>query len=167
MKTINFFKSLIIALIVLIGFNSYAIEFTSGTLRISQFTLENGLTVILNEDHSKPEVFGVVAVRAGGKDDPADATGLAHYMEHMLFKGTQNLGTIDWEKEKPHIDKIFELYDKLALATNEEERKAIQMEINDESHKASEFAIPNELSNLINAMGGTNLNAGTGPDYTV
>lgn len=167
MKTKNIFRSLIVAFIIATGFSSYAIEFTSGTLKITQFTLENGLTVILNEDHSKPEVFGVVAVRAGGKDDPADATGLAHYMEHMLFKGTQKLGTIDWEKEKPHIDRIFELYDKLALATSEEERKAIQMEINEESHKASEFAIPNELSNLINAIGGTSLNAGTGPDYTV
>ncbi len=88
-------------------------------------------------------------------------------MEHMLFKGTQSLGTIDWEKEKPHIDRIFELYDELAKAPTDDERKRIQQEINDESFKASEFAIPNELSNLINGMGGTNLNAGTGPDYTV
>lgn len=167
MRLKNLFKLLLVAFIIAAGYNSYAIEFSSGTLKISQFTLDNGLTVILNEDHSKPEVFGIVAVRAGGKDDPADATGLAHYMEHMLFKGTQSLGTIDWEKEKPHIDRIFELYDELAKATNEEERKRIQLEINDESFKASEFAIPNELSNLINSMGGTNLNAGTGPDYTV
>jgi predicted Zn-dependent peptidase len=167
MKPIHLLKTLLAAAVIAVGFNSFAIEFNSGSLKIAQFKLDNGLTVILNEDHSKPEVFGVVAVRAGGKNDPADATGLAHYMEHMLFKGTQSLGTIDWEKEKPHIDRIFELYDELATAKTEADRNAIQLEINKESHKASEFAIPNELSNLINEMGGTSLNAGTGPDYTV
>ena len=162
-------RSFIIGLYLSLSFVfiSSAIEFNSGTLNIKQFVLENGLTVILNEDNSKPEIFGVVIVKAGGKNDPSDATGLAHYMEHMLFKGTQELGTVDWEKEKPHIDRIFELYDELAKATNEEERKRIQGEINEESLKASEYAIPNELSNLINSMGGTNLNAGTGPDWTV
>lgn len=167
MKFKSLIKSLIIVFFIISGLSSYAIEFNSGTLKIAQFTLDNGLTVILNEDHSRPEVFGIVAVRAGGKNDPADATGLAHYMEHMLFKGTQALGTTDWEKEKPHIDRIFELYDKLSKAPSDEERQRIQLEINEESLKASEFAIPNELSNLINGMGGTNLNAGTGPDYTV
>lgn len=167
MRLKNLFKSLIVVFIVATGFSSHAIEFNSGTLKVTQFTLENGLTIILNEDHSRPEAFGIVAVRAGGKNDPADATGLAHYMEHMLFKGTQSLGTTNWELEKPHIDRIFELYDQLAKAPTDEARIVIQNEINQESLKASEFAIPNELSNLINGMGGTNLNAGTGPDYTV
>jgi predicted Zn-dependent peptidase len=160
-------SSLLIVILISIGLPSLAIEFSKGTIKVTQLTLDNGLTVILNEDSSKPEVFGVVAVRAGGKNDPSDATGLAHYMEHMLFKGTQNLGTIDWEKEKPHIDKIFELYDELGKAKSEVERALIQSRINEESLKASEYAIPNELSNLINALGGTNLNAGTGPDNTV
>lgn len=163
----HLFGILAYAVLASISLSTRAIEFNSGTLKIAQFKLDNGLTVILNEDHSKPEVFGVVAVRAGGKNDPADATGLAHYMEHMLFKGTQSLGTVDWEKEKPHIDRIFELYDALAQAKSEDDRTAIQEEISKESHKASEFAIPNELSNLINGMGGTSLNAGTGPDYTI
>jgi zinc protease len=167
MKSKHLLRSIVTLVFVALLANASAIEFNTGTLKISQITLENGLTVILNEDHSKPEVFGVVAVRAGGKNDPADATGLAHYMEHMLFKGTQNLGTIDWEKEKPHIDRIFELYDNLTIAKTDEDRKAIQMEINEESHKASKYAIPNELSNLINGTGGTSLNAGTGPDYTI
>ncbi len=146
---------------------SHAVRIEQGGLKVTQYQLSNGLTVILNEDHAQPQVFGVVAVKAGGKNDPSDATGLAHYMEHMLFKGTQQLGTTDWEKEKVHIDKIFELYEKLGKTASPDERKAIQMEISDESYLASEFAIPNELSNLINSMGGTSLNAGTGPDYTV
>jgi predicted Zn-dependent peptidase len=139
----------------------------SNPLKIQQFKLSNGLTVILNEDNSKPEVFGLVIVKAGGKNDPSNATGMAHYMEHMLFKGTTSLGTIDWEKEKPHIERIFELYDELGKTTDEVKRTEIQTKINDESLKAAEFAIPNELSDIINEQGGTKLNAGTGPDYTM
>lgn len=65
---------------------------------IKQFKLDNGLTIILNEDHTKKEVFGMLVVKAGAKNDPKDATGMAHYQEHMLFKGTTELGTSDWEK---------------------------------------------------------------------
>lgn len=138
----------------------------SNFAHIEKIELENGLTVFLNEDHSKPEVFGLVVTKAGGKDDPADATGLAHYMEHMLFKGTTELGTSNWEAEKEHQTKIFELYDKLGKTTDAEERKAIQQEINEESVAAAEFIIPNEMSNIVSNMGGVDLNAGTGPDYT-
>lgn len=93
--------------------------------RVKQLTLNNGLTVILDENHAQPKVFGLVMVRAGGKNDPADATGMAHYQEHMLFKGTKTLGTISWEEEKPYIDKIFELYDSLGKTTDEAKRKQI------------------------------------------
>ncbi len=141
------------------GFSQY--------ININEFELDNGLKVYLCEDHLTPEVFGGIIVRAGSKDDPKDATGMAHYQEHMLFKGTQELGTIDWNKEKPHIDKIFELYDKLGATQDEEKRKEIQKQINQESLEAAKYAIPNELSNLIKSMGGTNLNAGTGPDNTM
>lgn len=134
---------------------------------IKQFTLSNGLKVILDENHSQPEIFGLVIVKAGGKNDPSDATGMAHYQEHMLFKGTTTLGTINWEKEKPHIDKIFGLYDELGKTKDEAKRAEIQKAINEESLKAGEYAIPNEMNNLINEMGGSSINAGTGPDYTV
>lgn len=134
---------------------------------VEVYQLDNGLTVILNEDHNLPQVFGSIAVRAGGKDDPAGATGMAHYQEHMLFKGTETLGTTSWEAEKPHIDSIFRLYDELAKTSEPDARSIIQEKINQESLKANEYAIPNELSNLIKSIGGTRLNAGTGPDQTV
>jgi predicted Zn-dependent peptidase len=134
---------------------------------VEVYQLENGLTIILNEDHNLPQVFGSIMVRAGGKDDPKGATGMAHYQEHMLFKGTQELGTINWEAEKPHIDSIFRLYDKLGRETDPEVRKNIQKEINEESLKAGEYAVPNEMFNLLRSMGGTGVNAGTGPDYTI
>lgn len=135
-------------------------------VHIEKIVLENGLTVFLNEDHSKPEVFGLVVTKAGGKDDPADATGLAHYMEHMLFKGTTQLGTSDWEAERVHQTKIFELYDELGQTKDPEKRESIQQAINKESVAAAKYIIPNEMSTIVSNMGGTNLNAGTGPDYT-
>ncbi|MFH2096224.1 MAG: insulinase family protein [Bacteroidota bacterium] len=136
-------------------------------IKVEEYKLDNGLTVILQEDHTKPQVFGAVTVRAGGKNDPDDATGMAHYQEHMLFKGTDELGTIDWEKEKGLIEKIFSLYDQLGQTSDEEKRKEIQMEINRLSLDASNYAIPNEMSNLIKSIGGTDLNAGTGSDMTI
>lgn len=154
---------LTMALIVLPSFSSLAQKMP----KVAQFTLNNGLTVYLNEDHTQPEVFGLVITKAGAKNDPANATGMAHYMEHMLFKGTETIGTTNWEKEKPHIDRIFELYDSLGTTQDEDARKAIQMMINQESKLAGEYAILNETSAIINQMGGTNLNAGTGPDQTV
>ena len=138
-----------------------------GLSQVSQYTLDNGLTVILNPDKTKAEVFGYVVCKAGGKDDPADATGMAHYMEHMLFKGTEDLCTTDWENEKPHIDSIFTLYDELGQTTDEEARKAIQLKINEQSLAANQYAIPNELSNIIKQKGGTGMNANTSPDRTV
>lgn len=161
----NYFKTLRnTALLCMLLPVSVEAQTTVGT---EQFTLDNGLTVILNPDHTNPEVFGVVITRAGSKDDPADATGLAHYMEHMLFKGTQTIGTSDWAAEKPHIDKIFNLYSELGATTDEAQRAEIQQKINDESQLAGKYAILNETSALIKQMGGTSLNAGTGPDQTL
>lgn len=127
--------------------------------------LDNGLTVWLNEDHTQPKVFGAVVVNAGAKECPN--TGIAHYFEHVMFKGTDNIGTIDYEKEKVLLDHIEEKYDQLALAKEESERKTIQQEINQLSIQAAEYVIPNEFDKLISQYGGTKLNAGTSFDYTV
>lgn len=136
-------------------------------IQVKQLKLSNGLTVILNEDQTKTEVLGMVVVKAGGKNDPKDATGMAHYQEHMLFKGTKELGTSDWEKEKPHIDRIIALYDELGKTKVDSLRTKIQKEINKESIEAGKYTILNETSALVDQMGGTNLNAGTGSDQTV
>lgn len=133
--------------------------------QISSFTLENGLTVIVNEDSRTPSIFGSIVVKAGSVDEPTDATGLAHYLEHMLFKGSSNVGTTDWNAEKIHYEKIIELYDQLAKAPDTE-REAIQLQINEESLLAGKYTINNEFSNLIQAMGGTSLNAATSYDMT-
>ncbi len=133
---------------------------------VEVYKLPNGLTVILQEDHRRPEVQGYVTVRAGSVNESPDATGVAHYLEHVMFKGTTAMGTTNWAKEKPHYDRIIQLYDELGKTKKEKDREAIQKEINEESIKAAEYAVPNELSRLVDEMGGTGLNANTGFDVT-
>lgn len=132
---------------------------------LTTFTLSNGLTVWLNEDHAQPKVFGAVVVKAGAKDCPN--SGIAHYLEHLLFKGTQKIGTTDYAKEKPWLDSIAARYDLLAKTTDAAGRLAIQRQINELSIHAADYAIPNEFGNLIDRFGGTGLNAYTSFDETV
>ena len=100
------------------------------------YELPNGLNVYLNEDPNASVVLGAVAIKTGGKYDPADHTGTSHYLEHMMFKGTDEIGTIDYEAEKVYLDSISMKYDELAAATDDARRKEIQKEINALSLKA-------------------------------
>ena len=134
------------------------------SLEVKELQLSNGMTVWLNEDHSQPKIFGAVVVNAGAKDCPN--TGIAHYFEHILFKGTETIGTIDYAQEKPWLDSISSCYDQLASTKDEQQRSVIQQDINRLSQKAGEYAIPNEFNRLISKYGGSNLNAATSWDYT-
>src|SRR2546428_9266877 len=136
-------------------------------MAVQIYELDNGLKVYLTENHETPRFEAQIGVRAGSKHDPAESTGLAHYLEHMLFKGTTRLGTLDYEKEKPHLDLIIELYQKHFHETDPEKRKAIYAEINRESQKAAQFEIPNEMDKLYKAMGEEGLNAHTWHEETV
>ncbi len=131
------------------------------------FRLDNGLTVYLTENHQTPRFYAEIVVRAGSKHDPAESTGLAHYLEHMLFKGTKRIGSLDYEKEKAHLDNVTRLYEEHFSETDPEKRKAIYAEINRESQLAAQYAIPNEIDKLYKAMGGTGLNAHTWHEETV
>lgn len=135
-------------------------------LKVTKYVLDNGLTVLLNEDHSKPLVFGGVVTKAGSKNDPSDHTGIAHYLEHMLFKGTDEMGTTDYEKEKVFLENIYALYDSLGQTTDEVKRKEIQKKINEQSLKAGEYAVPTEIDKLIKSIGGTGMNAFTAAEMT-
>lgn len=140
---------------------------THSPVDISIYRLDNGLTVYLNEDHALPNVFGAVAVKGGSKRDPADATGIAHYFEHIMFKGTDSIGTLDYQTEKVYLDSIVVLYDKLAETDDEAEITSYQVEINRLSIQASKYAIPNEIEKILSEMGGTQLNAGTSNEEIV
>ncbi len=136
----------------------------SSVLKVKEAKLSNGMTIWLNEDHSQPKVYGAVVVKAGAKDCPN--TGIAHYFEHILFKGTEEIGTVDYQAEKPWLDSISAKYDQLAATTDEAVRSQIQKDISRFSQKAGEYAIPNEFNRLISTYGGSALNAGTSWDYT-
>ena len=136
-------------------------------LKVKTIYLENGLKVVMCENHSAPEIYGTVYVHAGSKNDPLDATGMAHYFEHIMFKGTDKIGTTNWEAEKVYLDSIDMMYNKLHDTKDEAERAAIQRKINELSIASAEYAIPNEVDVILTKMGGKNLNAGTTQDMTI
>ncbi|GIV45054.1 MAG: peptidase M16 [Bacteroidia bacterium] len=131
------------------------------------YTLPNGLKVYLSPYHAQPKVFTMIAVKAGSKYDPADATGLAHYLEHMLFKGTDNYGTKNYAAEKPLLDKIEELFELYRQTNDESQRKKIYHQIDSISLVASKYAIANEYDKMTAAIGAQNTNAFTTNDETV
>jgi len=131
------------------------------------YQLDNGLQVYLTENHEEPRFYAEIAVRAGSKHDPADATGLAHYLEHLLFKGNQRMGTLDYEAERPYLEQIVELYQRHFNTTDEEERAAIYREINEVAQQAARYAVPNEIDKVYNSMGAGGLNAHTSYEETV
>ncbi len=137
------------------------------SLKVNRYVLANGFTIYLNADKTAKDVFGAVIVKAGSKNDPADATGMAHYQEHLLFKGTTQFGTSDYQKEKPFLDSINIYYDMLGKTTNERERSRIQLLINNQSVQAAKYSLPTEFDKMIKSIGGTSMNAFTTEDNTV
>lgn len=135
--------------------------------QIKTVTLANGMNVVLCEDHSEPRVWGAVCVHAGAKNDPLDNTGMAHYLEHIMFKGTDKIGTIDWPSEKVYLDSITLMYDVLHDITDVDKRNEILLKINELNNKATDYAIPNEVDVILGKMGGEGVNAFTSNDVTV
>lgn len=133
----------------------------------TSYTLKNGLTVYLWEDANLPTVYGSVMVRAGAVDEPSEYTGLAHYLEHVMFKGTQTIGALDWDKEKPLYESIIRLYDEFADTQDPVKRTELEKRINELSLEAAQYGSTNEFSNLVQSIGGEGLNAGTAYDQTV
>lgn len=136
-------------------------------MAVQIYELDNGLRVYLTENQEKPWFHAEISVRAGSKHDPAESTGLAHYLEHMLFKGSRQLGTLDFEKEKPHLDRITQLYEEHFKETDPEKRKAIYAEINKETQASAQYSIPNEMDKVYKALGENGLNAHTWHEETV
>ena len=133
---------------------------------LKAFKLKNGLSVYIWEDNTKSDVFGIVAVRAGSINEPEEYTGLAHYLEHVMFKGTDQIGALDWAKEKPIYDQIIVKYDEMAATNDPAQKAAIGKEINDLTVEAGKLSVSNEFSDLMESIGGKGLNAGTSYDLT-
>ncbi|MGF1922632.1 MAG: insulinase family protein [Bacteroidia bacterium] len=148
--------------------NGYTYKYVTNDPSKSRFyTLKNGLTVILSPNTKEPNIQFRMSVRAGSNTDPKRATGLAHYLEHVLFKGTDKFGTANWEKEKPLLEKIDALYEKYNKTTDPALRKEIYKEIDKTSGEASNFSIANEYDKMIAGMGGNSSNAHTWYEETV
>ena len=133
---------------------------------LKAFKLPNGLSVFIWEDPSSPDVFGMVTVKVGAKEDPEKYTGLAHYLEHLMFKGTDRIGALDWEKEKPVYEQIIAKYDEYAATDDPAKREAISKEINQLTMETAKYYLTSDFSSLTQSMGGESLNAGTSFDYT-
>jgi len=133
---------------------------------LKAFKLKNGLSVYIWEDNTKSDVFGLVGVRAGSINDPEQYTGLAHYLEHLLFKGTDKIGALNWAEEEPIYKKIVQKYDEMAETNDPVRKEAINKEINELTIQAGKISVSNEFSNLIESIGGKGLNAGTSFDLT-
>ncbi len=136
-------------------------------LNIREYTLDNGLKVFMSVYKDAPKIQTYIAVRAGSKNDPHETTGLAHYLEHMMFKGTERLGTTDWAKEKVLIQQIEDLFEVYRMFDDPGTRAIIYHKIDSLSYLASKIAVANEYDKAMSAIGSTGTNAFTSNDYTM
>ena len=136
-------------------------------MKVKIYTLDNGLKIYMSVNKEQPRLQTYIAVRNGGKNDPSDNTGLAHYLEHIMFKGSESFGTSDYEAEKPLLDQIEEQFNIYRTKTDAQERLTIYHIIDSLSYAASEFAIPNEYDKLMSMIGSQGTNAFTSEDQTV
>jgi predicted Zn-dependent peptidase len=148
--------------------NGYTYKFVSNDpMNIRYYTLANGLTVILSANKEKPRLQTLIATKAGSKSDPSDHTGLAHYLEHMLFKGTDKYGSNDWANESKYLDMIDNLYEQYNSTKDEAQRKSIYHNIDSVSGIAAKYAIANEYDKMMTSIGAQGTNAFTSFEQTV
>ncbi len=136
-------------------------------IQVQIHTLANGLRLFMTINKEEPRVYTEIAVRVGSKHDPADTTGLAHYFEHMMFKGTDRLGSLDWVKEKAILDEIELLFEQHRAEQNVDKKKDIYAEIDRLSFDAAQFAAANEYDKLVSVIGAKGTNAYTWVEQTV
>ncbi len=148
--------------------NNYEyITITNDENKVRIYTLKNGLQVFLAQNFDAPRIQTFIPVKTGSNNDPSDNTGLAHYLEHMMFKGTSKIGTRNWEEEKKLLNQISDLFEEHKAEQDSEKKKEIYKQIDALSQQASEFAIANEYDKIISSLGATGTNAHTWFNETV
>lgn len=135
-------------------------------MNVKIYTLPNGLKVYMTVNKEQPRIQTYIAVHTGSKNDPAETTGLAHYLEHLMFKGTSSFGTQDYAQEKPLLDTITTLFEQYRQLTDPDERRAAYHIIDSISGVASQYAIPNEYDKMMASIGANGSNAFTSNDVT-
>ncbi|MDE6307635.1 MAG: insulinase family protein, partial [Bacteroidales bacterium] len=136
-------------------------------LHVQMYTLDNGMQVFLSVNKSEPRIQAYIPVRVGSKHDPLETTGLAHYFEHMMFKGTSHFGTVDFEQENVLLQAIADQFEVYRSLTDSAERAKVYRVIDSLSYEASKLAIPNEYDKLMTSIGSSATNAGTSYDFTI
>lgn len=136
-------------------------------LKTRIYTLKNGLKVYLSVNSAKPRVSTDIAVRAGSKYDPSDATGLAHYLEHMVFKGNSQIASLDWESEKVLLQQISDLYEAHRNTNDSAQKQAYYHQIDSISFEASKLVVTNEYDKMVSSLGAQGTNAYTSNERTV
>lgn len=150
------------------GSKDYPYQTVQGDpLKARIYELDNGLKVYLSVNKKEPRIMTRIVVRAGSKNDPADATGLAHYLEHMMFKGNSRFGTVNWEKEKKILQQISDLYEKRRETVDAGLREAIYAEIDSLSQLSAQYAVSNEYDKMVSSIGAKYTNAYTSDEQTV
>ena len=168
----NLIATLLLAVFSLLTFSTFAQNYHKETyqndpMNVIHYTLDNGLQVFMSVNKDVPRIQTYIAVRVGSKNDPSESTGLSHYLEHLMFKGTNHFGTLDWPKEQEQLKKIEALYEVYNHTTDPAQRKAIYHQIDSVSYEASKYAIPNEYDKMMSMIGAQGTNAFTSNDMTV
>ena len=168
----NLITSMLLAVFCLltIGINAqnyHKETYQNDPMNVIHYTLDNGLQVFMSVNKDVPRIQTYIAVRVGSKNDPSESTGLSHYLEHLMFKGTNHFGTADWGKEQVQLKEIERLYEVYNHTTDPAQRKAIYHLIDSVSYEASKYAIPNEYDKMMSMIGAQNTNAFTSNDMTV
>lgn len=136
------------------------------------FTLPNGMTFYVYERHEMPTFCGMIMAKVGSVDERKGETGLAHFFEHLAFKGTPVIGTSDYEKEKPILEKIDKLGEEwsaeFAKGDKADTQKMAELKekMKELQNEALRYAVKDELGKIYAENGGRGLNASTGPDTT-
>ena len=163
------FAMMAAALMLLLGLGSCSRKYETvkgDPIKTKIYTLDNGLKVYMSVNKEEPRIQTYIAVRVGGKNDPADNTGLAHYLEHIMFKGTEKLGTSDYAAEKVYLDQIEDLFNVYKGTTDPDQRLEIYHRIDSLSYLASQISIPNEYDKVMSVIGASGSNAFTSNDVT-
>jgi predicted Zn-dependent peptidase len=133
--------------------------------KVTEFKLENGMKFIVLERHQAPVVSFLTYANVGGVDEPDGKTGVAHFLEHMAFKGTTRIGTTDYKAEKPLLDRLDQLDAQIRTAKPTEQSK-LKAEFDRVEAEASKLVQPNEFGRIVEQAGGVGLNANTSTDAT-
>lgn len=154
--------------VVLKDANGYEYETVEGDMmKVRIYTLANGLKVYLTDNDMEPRIQTIIAVKAGSSYDPKETTGLAHYLEHLMFKGTDEIGTLNWAEEEKMLQQISDLFEKHKATTDSIEKKHIYKSIDSLSTLASKLAIPSEYDKMMSMLGARGTNAYTSDEETV